>query len=61
MRFSTEAAARALFTPGSGDLAGRHFLVVDANGDGAYQANSDFVFELLEPVGALPPTPDFFV
>jgi hypothetical protein len=58
---SFQAGSAVLFTPDSGDLAGRHFLVVDADGDGAYQANLDFVFELQSPVGSLPATPDFFV
>jgi Ca2+-binding RTX toxin-like protein len=35
-----------LFDPTSGDYAGRHFLVVDADGDGAYTAGADYVFEL---------------
>jgi hypothetical protein len=58
---SFQAGSAVLFTPDSGDLAGRHFLIVDADGDGAYQPNLDFVFELVDPVGALPATPDFFV
>jgi hypothetical protein len=35
-----------LFDPSSGTYSGRHFLVVDANGDGAYTAGADYVFEL---------------
>jgi trimeric autotransporter adhesin len=35
-----------LFDPTSGDYAGRHFLLVDADGDGAYTAGADYVFEL---------------
>jgi Ca2+-binding RTX toxin-like protein len=35
-----------LFDPTSGDYAGRHFVVVDADGDGAYTAGADYVFEL---------------
>jgi Ca2+-binding RTX toxin-like protein len=35
-----------LFDPTSGDYAGRHFLIVDANSDGAYTAGADYVFEL---------------
>ena len=34
-----------LFDPTSGDFAGRHFLIVDADGDGAYTAGQDYVFE----------------
>jgi Ca2+-binding RTX toxin-like protein len=53
-RFSADLAAAldpalganqaVLFTPDSGDLAGKTFLVVDGNGDGAYQPNLDYVF-----------------
>ena len=35
-----------LFDPNSGTYSGRHFLIVDANGDGAYTAGADYVFEL---------------
>ncbi|HEX8217147.1 MAG TPA: M10 family metallopeptidase C-terminal domain-containing protein, partial [Allosphingosinicella sp.] len=35
-----------LFDPNSGTYSGRHFLVVDANGDGAYTPGADYVFEL---------------
>ena len=35
-----------LFTPDSGDLAGHHFVVVDANGVAGYQANPDHVIEV---------------
>ena len=40
----------ALFRPDAGTYSGRTFLVVDADGDGAYQAGSDFVFELVNPL-----------
>ncbi|HEX2762733.1 MAG TPA: M10 family metallopeptidase C-terminal domain-containing protein [Allosphingosinicella sp.] len=40
-----------LFTPDSGDLAGKAFLIVDANGQAGYQAGEDYVFLL----GAPPP------
>jgi Ca2+-binding RTX toxin-like protein len=39
-----------LFTPDSGTLAGKTFLVVDANGTAGYQANADFVIGLKSPV-----------
>jgi Ca2+-binding RTX toxin-like protein len=39
-----------LFTPSSGDLAGRFFLVIDANGSAGYQTAQDFVIELFTPV-----------
>ncbi|MGH6871008.1 MAG: bluetail domain-containing putative surface protein, partial [Rhizomicrobium sp.] len=35
-----------VFSPTSGDLAGDHFLVVDANGTAGYQAGQDLVIEL---------------
>jgi Ca2+-binding RTX toxin-like protein len=35
-----------LFNPDSGSFAGRRFLVVDGNGDGAYTEGADYVFEL---------------
>ena len=44
-----------LFDPSSGDLnvAGHLFLVVDANGDGNYTPNADFVVQLINATGAL--------
>ncbi len=38
------------FTPNSGNLAGHHFLVIDANGVAGYQAGQDFVIEFVNPV-----------
>lgn len=35
-----------LFTPTSGDEAGKVFLIVDANGKPGYQAGHDYVFDL---------------
>jgi hypothetical protein len=35
-----------LFTADSGSLAGKTFLVVDANGKAGYQAGHDFVIQL---------------
>jgi serralysin len=58
---SFPARSAVLFTPDGGNLAGRHFLVVDVDGDGVYQANADFILEIQGPSGTLPPTPDFFV
>ncbi|QAY76182.1 tandem-95 repeat protein [Sphingosinicella sp. BN140058] len=40
-----QAHSAVLFTPNSGDMAGRVFAVVDADGDGAYRAGQDYVFE----------------
>ncbi len=39
-----------VFTANAGDLAGRIFGVVDANGDGDYTAGTDYVFEFVTPV-----------
>jgi hypothetical protein len=49
-----------LFTPNAGDHIGQTFLVVDADGDGSYQAGNDFVILPLNPMGAVG-SPDFFV
>ena len=51
----------ALFTASAGDMAGRAFLVVDANGQAGYQAGEDFVLELVDPVVPINPSLDFFV
>ena len=42
----------AQFTATGGDMAGRTFLVVDADGNAGYQAGSDYVIEIVSP-----PTP----
>ena len=44
-----------LFDPSSGDLnvAGHLFLVVDANGDGNYTPNADYVVQLISATGTL--------
>jgi Ca2+-binding RTX toxin-like protein len=44
-----------LFDPSSGDLdiAGHVFLVVDANGDGNYTPNADYLVQLVNHTGAL--------
>ncbi|MES2339452.1 MAG: calcium-binding protein [Pseudomonadota bacterium] len=41
-----DARMATLFTPTSGDLAGRTFLVVDGNNVAGYQAGADYLFEL---------------
>jgi serralysin len=53
----------AYFTATSGDMAGRHFLVVDANGVAGYQAGDDYVIEMLMPreAGPLGVPPDGFI
>ena len=40
------AGHAVFFTPNSGDLAGKAFLIVDGNGEAGYQAGEDFVFLL---------------
>lgn len=50
-----------LFTPNSGDYNGRMFAVIDANGDGDYTANLDFVIEFVAPVSPLTATSAYFV
>jgi hypothetical protein len=42
-----EAGHALFFTPDSGDLAGKIFLIVDANGEAGYQPGQDFVFHLM--------------
>ena len=51
----------ALFTASSGDMAGRTFAVVDANGQAGYQAGEDFVIEFVNPVVPINPGLDIFV
>ena len=50
-----------LFTASSGDLAGRSFLVADANGVAGLQANKDYVFEMATPVNLAGLTTSNFV
>lgn len=56
-----QANGALLFTASAGNYAGRAFLVVDGNGDGAYSAGQDYVIELLRPAAALPGTAEFFI
>jgi len=39
-----------MFTATGGDMAGRTFLVIDADGNAGYQAGSDYVMEIITPV-----------
>ena len=41
-----------LFTPDSGDLGGKFFLVVDVNNRAGYQAGDDFVVQLTDFIGS---------
>ncbi|HEX2594521.1 MAG TPA: calcium-binding protein [Rhizomicrobium sp.] len=43
----------ALFTAASGDLSGKTFLIVDANGEAGYQQGEDFVFLMQGQTGNL--------
>src|SRR5207249_1943062 len=47
------ASHAILFTPNAGTLSGQTFLVVDANGNAAYDAGTDFVFHLAGQTGTL--------
>jgi Ca2+-binding RTX toxin-like protein len=49
------ANGAVLFDPSSGDLniAGHVYLVVDANGDGSYTPNADYLVQLINPTGTL--------
>jgi Ca2+-binding RTX toxin-like protein len=40
----------AMFTATSGDMAGRLFLVIDADGGGGYQQGFDYVMEMVAPI-----------
>lgn len=42
-----------LFTASGGDYAGKTFLIVDANGDGSYTADQDYVFLMQAPAHAI--------
>ncbi len=55
------AGASALFTAGTGDFAGRAFLVADGNGIAGYQAGADFVIELANPAAPIPLGTDLFI
>jgi serralysin len=51
----------ALFTASAGDMAGRTFVAVDANGVAGYQAGEDYLFEFVAPVAPLPPSAAYFI
>ena len=46
-------ARRLVFTATAGDMNGRTFLIVDANGTTGYQAAGDFLIELVTPVSPI--------
>ena len=58
---SLAANGAVLFTANNGGHSGETFLVVDADGNGSYQANLDFVIQLGAAVGTVPASPDFFM
>ena len=58
---SLAANGAVLFNVTSGDHATETFLVVDADGNGSYQADLDFVIELEDFLGTPPASPDFFM
>jgi hypothetical protein len=45
-----------LFTPNAGTYSGQTFLIVDANGDGSYEADLDYVIHLTNPVSPITTT-----
>jgi Ca2+-binding RTX toxin-like protein len=51
--------AALLFTPDSGDYAGKTFAVIDANGDGSYEAGQDYVIMIANPVAPIDHHPVF--
>jgi len=56
-----QANGAVLFTPDAGGHAGDMFLVVDADGNGAFDAGFDFVIHLQGSAGTVPTAPDFFI
>ena len=58
---SLAANGAVLFTADNGDQSDNIFLVIDADGNGSYQADLDFVIELEDFLGTPPTSPDFFM
>jgi hypothetical protein len=56
-----EAFSGLIYRPDSGSFAGRSFAIIDADGDGLYQAGQDFVIELADLVVPIPTNTDFFI
>jgi hypothetical protein len=56
-----EPNSAVIFNPNAGGFAGRNFAIIDANGDGLYQAGTDFVIEVVNPVVPIAPTTEFFI
>ena len=56
-----QANSAVLFTPDSGEFAGRIFAVVDGDGDGSYSVGADYVFEFVNPITPLGLTAAYFI
>ncbi|QAY77976.1 calcium-binding protein [Sphingosinicella sp. BN140058] len=56
-----ESHSAVLFTPNSGDYAGRTFVVIDGDGDGSYAAVQDYVIEFASPEFPISTTVDIFI
>ena len=61
MQGSLVANGAVLFDVTSGGHSGETFLVVDADGNGSYRAEQDFVIQMWSPIGTAPASPDFFM
>lgn len=58
-----ESTGQSLTTNRIGEQSRRAlgtFAVIDANGDGSYQAGQDFVIEIASPLVPIPLTTEFF-
>ncbi|WP_158266501.1 calcium-binding protein [Allosphingosinicella deserti] len=58
---SLENHSAVLFTPNSGDFAGRTFVVIDGDGDGSYTAVQDYVIEFAHPRLPIDTSVDIFI
>jgi subtilisin family serine protease len=56
-----EANCAVLFRPDSGDFLGRTFAIIDGNGDGLYEAGTDFVIEFQNALLPLDTGINYFV
>jgi hypothetical protein len=53
--------AAVLFTANAGDHSGDTFLIIDADNNGSYQANVDYVIQLASPIGTPPTGTEMFI
>ncbi|MEG3179057.1 bluetail domain-containing putative surface protein [Sphingomonas sp. LT1P40] len=44
------AGEAVLFTASSGNMSGRTFVLIDANGVAGYESDEDYVIELVNPL-----------